>query len=125
MAGTDLAKNILLERLLSGDGIADAALAVGRSERTVRRWLADAALQTRLSECQAERFKLLGAALVGQAQKAVGVLGAVLDDDKAPVYARVGAAKAVLDAALKVAELVELESRIAALEAVTPTGVRQ
>ena len=97
--------------------MAQAAEAVGRCERTCARWLALPDVRARLSEAQAERFRVLGAMLAGKAAEAVGVLGTIMGDAQAPKSARVSAARGLLDVALRVAEFADLEQRLAALEA--------
>lgn len=116
MANLDLRKKRFVETLLAGLDVEEAAVEVGRSPRTGRRWLRDPSIQKALSQAQAERLRLLSTAVMQVAGKGLGVLEEVLDDPAAPAYVRVAAAKAVLDCAMRLYEFANLSERIEALE---------
>ena len=103
--------------LLTCDSITAAAADCGVAEATVHRWLKDVVFQTAYRE--ARRAVVQHA--IAQVQRATGdaveTLRSVMQDREAPASARVSAAKAVLETAVKAVELEDLEARIAALEA--------
>jgi hypothetical protein len=104
--------------LLVQGGLQATAEASGVNEKTLRRWLRDdAVFQTAYREA---RRAVVQHAIV-QVQRATGeavaTLRSVMQDANTPASARVSAAKAILDTAVKAVELEDLEARIAALEA--------
>jgi hypothetical protein len=104
--------------LLVQGSLQAAAEASGINEKTLRRWLReDAAFQTAYRD--ARRAVVQHA--ITQVQQATGeaveTLRSVMQDAEAPASARVSAAKAILETALKGIEIDDLEVRIAALEA--------
>jgi hypothetical protein len=105
-----------ISMLLISPTIAAAAEKIGVSEASIHRWLKNEQFSARYREA---RNRMLDAA-VNQlrlgASKAVLVLLTVAGDSKAPAGARVGAAKAIIDSALRAQELLDLEERITQLE---------
>ncbi|QEL20573.1 hypothetical protein [Limnoglobus roseus] len=93
-----------------------AATKAGLGVTTVRRRLQDPDFVRRLRAVQADIVARTAAALTAAATESVRTL---LDLQKpgTPPATRLGAARAVLELGLKVREVVELEARIAALEA--------
>jgi DNA-binding MurR/RpiR family transcriptional regulator len=109
-----------ISALLATPTVAEAAHQAGVSESTVRRWLQSADFQ---AAYQQARRQVVQQAIVQVQQTctvAVTTLRTVMQEATAPASARVSAAKAVLDTALKAVELEDLEARIAALEADRP-----
>jgi hypothetical protein len=103
--------------LVSQPSIPHAAKLAGIAERTLYRWLKDAAFQEQYRQA---RRQLLQHAIVSCQQAAAGavaVLRRLMLDQDAPPPTRVAAAKAVLEMSFRGVELEDLESRIAALEA--------
>jgi hypothetical protein len=102
--------------LLTAPSLAAAAQQAGLSEVTAWRWLKDATFQAAYRE--ARRAVVQHA--ITQVQQATGeaveTLRSVMQDAEAPASARVSAAKAVLETAIKAVELEDLEARIVALE---------
>jgi hypothetical protein len=105
----------LLLALACGASLAKAAQEAGVNERTVRRRMADQGFRTRLFQLRGETLERAGGALTAAALKAVTTLVALLEGSQ-PAAVRLGAARAVLDMALRVREMTELELRLKALE---------
>jgi hypothetical protein len=107
--------------LLMQGSLQAAAEASGVHEKTLRRWLReDPAFQAAYREA---RRAVVQQAIV-QIQQATGdaveTLRQVMRATDAPASARVTAAKAILETAIKAVEVEALEARIAALEAQGP-----
>jgi hypothetical protein len=94
-------QDAFLGALLAEPTIYGAAQKVGINEATAYRWLKDPAI------AQAQRT----------ASEAIETLRAVMADEEAPASARVAASKTLLEFAIKVGTVEDLETRIAALEA--------
>jgi len=107
-----------IRALLLQPTLVDAATAIGVDERTLRRWLRDDAV-FQMAYREARRAVVQHA--IVQVQRATGeaveTLRSVMQDAEASASARVSAAKAILDTAVKAVELEDLEARITALEA--------
>lgn len=104
--------------LLVRGSLQAAAEASGVNEKTLRRWLReDLAFQAAYREARRQVVQQA----IGQVQQATGeaveTLRKVRKDRKATASARVTAAKAILETAVKAVELEDLEARITALEA--------
>lgn len=104
----------LITALASGASYAKAAAATGLSLRTVNRRMADPDFRRRVSDA---RFALMEQALGSlasympdAAQTLKGLLSSTWD------FARLGAARAILETGLKMRDVLELEARIARLE---------
>ena len=103
--------------LLAQRTIAEAAQQVGIGERTLLRWLQeDSAFQAAYRTARRHVVQHAVARVQQATCTAVETLEAIMQDAEAPASARVSAAKAVLETALKGIELEDLEARIAALE---------
>jgi hypothetical protein len=102
--------------LATGLSVRDAAARASVSERTAYRWLADPGFRQRLVEVRAEfRERVLGQ-LTDASIEAVSNLRSIQADSAAPFPARVAASRAILENAQRLAEAVDLETRVAALE---------
>jgi hypothetical protein len=103
--------------LATGTAPAEAARTVGIAERSGRRWRQKARIQAAI------RARLNDAVAVGRSILASGMARAaralveMSDGTEEPEAARVCAARAVCDAAVKLVEIEELQERLAALEA--------
>ena len=110
-------QEVAIAALLTCSAITDAAHQCGIGAVTLHRWLKDATFQTAYRE--ARRAVVQHA--ITQVQRATGeaveTLRSVMQDAEAPASARVSAAKAILETAVKAVELEDLAARIAALEA--------
>jgi methylaspartate ammonia-lyase len=103
--------------LARGLSKADAAAGAGVGERTVYRWLDDDAFRAAISR---ERGRLLERAigrLADHAADAANVLGKLANDEETPPAVRVSAARALLEHAVKLRDSLEIEERLAAVEA--------
>lgn len=106
----------LILALASGKSVAAAARQCGVCDRTVYRRLADPAFQKRLTAVRADLVTRTAGQLTAAGLTAVQTL---LDLQKAtmPPAVRLGAAKAVLEAGVRLREGEQLEARVAELEA--------
>ena len=104
--------------LLTEASIEAAAQQVGIGYRTLHRWLRE---DTDFQKAYRKAKRHVVEQAMTQVQQASGTavatLLAVMQDPETPASAKVSAAKAVLEQALKTVEIEDLESRIAALEA--------
>lgn len=105
-----------IEALLAGAGLDGAAAAAGVGLRTFRRWRARETFRRALSAASAAAIEDAATALAGANSVAVQVLRDVASDVEAPEAVRVAAARAILEATLRMREAVEIEHRLAALE---------
>ena len=103
--------------LLTCDSITAAAADCGVAEATVHRWLKDVVFQTAYREARRAVVQHAIAQVQRATEEAVKTLRSVMQDAEAPASARVSAAKAIFETAVKAVELEDLEARIAALEA--------
>jgi hypothetical protein len=87
------------------------------NENTLLRWLKDAAFQTTYREARRHVVQQAIAQVQQATSEAVEALRAIMSNGDAPASARVSAAKAVLETALKAVELEDIEQRLQALEA--------
>jgi hypothetical protein len=105
-----------LVALLANSTIAEAAVACATNEATVYRYLQNDAFKSHLRRARSE----VVAHAIGQLQRdcevATRTLRAVCEDTEAPASARVSAAKAILDGAIKGVELQDIAARLEALE---------
>ena len=109
-------EDALLLALACGATVEAAAKQCDLTDRTIYRRLQDPDFRARLQELRADMVKRAAAMLTAAATKAVQTLLS-LQKESVSANVRLGAARAVLEIGIKVRELVDLESRIAALEA--------
>lgn len=114
-SGRRKADEQLILALACGATAETAARQAGVSARTVYNRLNDPAFKTRLREVQADILQRTAGALTAAATESVRTL-LELQKPGTPPATRLGAARAVLELGLKIREIVELETRIAALE---------
>ena len=100
--------------------IRGAAESVGVNERTLRRWLGREDFRESYREACREALSDALHRLQGAAGGAVQTLREIARDNTAKPAERAGAARALLDHALRSAELLNVEARLDALE----TGAR-
>ena len=105
----------LILALACGATVEAAARQCNVSERTVYRRLKEPAFQARVQEARGEMVKRSAGMLTAAAGASVQTLLS-LQKDSAPPAVRLGAARAVIELGVKVRELADLETRIAALE---------
>ena len=99
----------------AGQTLRNAAVAVGVSERTAARRWADPAFRRRVSQLRGEVVQRALARLADGMTEAADVLRQLLAAESEAV--RLGAARSLLELGVKLREPVELEERLAALEA--------
>ena len=103
--------------LLSHATLSQAASAIGIDESSLRRWLQDPAFKQRYYQARADLLQhSLGHLAEGLVEAAI-VLRVIMRSSETPASARVAAAKALFDLALKDRAVQDYEERIAALEA--------
>ena len=105
-----------IETLLTSGDTTQAALAAGVNRSTLYTWRALPHFQAALRDAEAEAVASLSRSLAGLSEAAA----AALRDALAPsnkITVRLRAAEIVTDRLLKIRELVEIEARLAALEA--------
>jgi hypothetical protein len=109
-------QEVAIAALLTAPTIADAADTASISEPTLWRWLQREDFQTAYRQARREAVSQAVAYLQRVAGEAVDTLRAVMQDAQKPASARVSAARAVLDLAIRGVELEDLEARIQTLE---------
>ncbi|MFC7382853.1 hypothetical protein [Sphaerisporangium rhizosphaerae] len=105
----------MLLALAGGRNVTEAARAGAVSPRTVRRWLEDDAFAVQVGAMRAELLGRTVGALIEASLEAVATLRACLNAESEAT--RVRAATAILNAVVVIRESVDLEERLAALEA--------
>jgi Homeodomain-like domain len=125
----DRALEVVAAALAGGATAAEAGALVGRSERTVRRWMLDQDLSGRVMAHRSEMLSTVTGTLARLASEALEVVSAQVRDFENP--AQLKAALAVLDRVLKYhsasaedARFAELERRLAGVEGVIDQAVR-
>ena len=103
--------------LLVAPSVTAAAQQIGVNENTLLRWLKDAAFQSAYRDARRAVVQHAIAQVQQATGEAVETLRNVMQDPAAPASARVSAAKAMLETALKGIDIDDLEVRLAALEA--------
>jgi hypothetical protein len=98
--------------------MSEAATALAVDASTLRRWLReDTTFQTAYREARRAVVQHAIAQVQRATGEAVETLRNVMQDSEASASARISAAKAILDTALKGIDIDDLEVRMAALEA--------
>lgn len=113
-------QELAISALLTEPSLLDAAQRAGIGERTLRRWLHAPEYQAFQVAYRSAKRSVVEQAITQVQQatgKAVTTLLAVMDDPRSAASAKVSAAKAVLEQAIRAVEIDDLETRIAALEA--------
>jgi DNA-binding MurR/RpiR family transcriptional regulator len=105
-----------LTALLNNPTVRDAAKEAKLSEATLWRYLRDDGFRTRYQSARRDLLAQTSLRLQSDATHAAKVLRDVADDTNAPASARVSAARAILDSAIKAAEVEDLLPRLQALE---------
>src|SRR5262245_55086565 len=113
--GRRKANHVLLMALACGASIEAAANKAGVSPATVYRRLQDPEFQKELQRLRSDMVERTASTLTAASCEAVKSLVDLLKDS-GPASVRLGAARAVIDLAIKMREMVELEQRVAALE---------
>ena len=106
---------ILLVILACGATVEQAAKQTGFSERTIYRRLAQPEFQRRLQQVRADMLQRTSGTLTATGAEAVRTLVTLLNPT-IPANVRLGAARAVLEVAIKVREAADIEKRLLDLE---------
>ena len=114
MADRHDADAVLAQQMAAGRTLKDAAKAAGVSVRTARRRASDKRFMRRVRRARAELLEEAGGRLVASLNAAVLTLSQLLISDDENV--RLRAADKMIAHATRVAELVDLENRVAELE---------
>ncbi len=109
-------QEIAIAALLTVPTIADAAHVASISEPTLWRWLQRKDFQTAYRKARREAVSQAVAYLQRVAGEAVDTLRVVMRDSQKPASARISAARAVLELAIRGIELEDLEARLQVLE---------
>jgi transposase-like protein len=109
--------HIAAAQLASGANVAEAAKACGRSDRQIYRWLRRPAFQRLLQETRDAVFSAAIGKLTESCGAAADTLRKLLDNPNPMV--QLGAARALIGAAVKGREAVDDENRIRELEEMT------
>jgi hypothetical protein len=108
------ADTLLVAALASGQPILEAARTAGISERTAYRRLQDARFRREVADARAGLLAQAVGQLADATTAAVSTLRALLDAEAETV--RLGAARSILDTALRGAEFCDLAERVRVLE---------
>ena len=104
--------------LIAHPTIKGAAQSAGVGETTLWRWLQLPEFERAYRQVRRETVKHAIVKLQSAAGQAVDVLTEIMNDQSAVVFARLAAAKVVLEISVKAVELEDLAARIAELERV-------
>lgn len=102
--------------LLTEQTVGKAAEKAGVSDKTMFRWMQDSDFQDMFREAKRQAVGQAISRLQQATTLAVDTLMGVMTNKRSPAMAKVLAAKATLEMAMKAVELEDLEARIAALE---------
>ena len=114
--GKNVQRQAVLDALIAGATVKQAATAGQVSEKTVRRWLDNEEFSAQLAVAQKEVTKRISRTIISRAERAVCVLNEIMTDTENPPTARVSAANNILGHASKAIETAEILTRIEALE---------
>ena len=103
--------------LMAAPDVRAAAQVAGIGERTAWRYMANPAIRRSVATRQAAALAQVASGLVDDMTEARALLRGVVTDETAAQGVRVRAALGILDAGLRLAELVTMAERVAILEA--------
>lgn len=109
-------QDIAISALLSQPTIKEAAAVAKVGESTLWRWLQDKEFHAAYMKARRESVKQSIARLQKYTSAAVDTLHEIMINKSANAFARVSAAKAILDYSLKAVELEDIAERVDALE---------
>lgn len=108
------AKAVAAEVIAIGGSYRNAGDIVGRSKRTIVRWMADPVFARKVADLRAERLSEVTGRLAEMAPRAVDVLSDALEDEKA--WVRLRAATDVLSWSMRLRRAADLEIRLVEVE---------
>jgi hypothetical protein len=106
-----------IEALMTEPNVKAAAQKAGVGFATLRRWLDDPTFCAALREARNKAFERILSGLSAAAETAVQVLRDLLDNAKEESHVRLRSAKTSLDSFFKSYSLIEIEGRLASIEA--------
>jgi hypothetical protein len=109
-------EQVFVTALAFGATVENAARKAGIGERTAYRRLADAAFRARVDQARQEAVLRTAGMLTGAALGSVKTLVDLQQDVSVPASVRRGAARDVLEMAVKYRDSAEMEQRLAAIE---------
>lgn len=107
----------VIELLIAGQSVIEAAEAAGVRRSTVYTWLKQPEFISALKEARAEAMDRLGLLLSALGDKAINALGAAIDNPDAGPAVKIRAADIVLNRLLELRYSIDFEARILELEA--------
>jgi HD-like signal output (HDOD) protein len=113
---------LFVEGIARGESLADSATAAGVSYRTARRWRLKPHVAEAIRNRVGENLSQTRAILSAGSSRAARSLVSMSDGTTPAESARVSAARAVVESATKLAEIEELASRLAEIEAQLAQG---
>jgi hypothetical protein len=108
--------SIAIAALLEADTLTDAATRAKVAESTLRRWLTDRDFAAAYAQAKRQLLDSALSRLRTLARRSVDVLEGVATDGAAPHASRVTAASRLLDGALRLLEVEDVENRLSELE---------
>jgi len=114
--GKKVSRRALITALISCPSIKEAAIQCGIAEKTAHAWLRDPDFQSELRKVQDALTREAMSRVIGSVGKAVDVLESIMQDEGTAPAPRVSAAKTILEQALKVYDLENVQRRLDALE---------
>ena len=109
-------QNTLISALLAGHTITVAAAAAGVNQKTAHAWLKLPHVQSAYQVAQKELFDEALAGLRLKVQKAIDTLDRNMSSDEVPASSQIRAAQIVIEQAIAVHKMSELEAKVAELE---------
>lgn len=118
MSGEDITvrQAALIRLMLAGKTQAAAAVELGISERTARRYLASPEAAALLTEAVGDQLGAVMRLALDQADEALAVLARIFSDEDAKALVRVSAARSLLEYMVRLHEVVQLAARVEELE---------
>ena len=108
-------KTIFVETIIAGGTITEAAAAAGIGNTQSHKWL-NSGLRDFIDKIRKETFEASLQKLEKQLSAAVDTMQSMMTDTETPPPQRLGAAKTIIEQAIKLFELRDIEKRISALE---------
>ena len=105
----------LIQTLACGASIEGAARECGASSRTIHRRLADPQFRRRVQQIRSDMMQRIAGSLTAASTEAMRTLIELMKPTS-PATIRLGAARTVLECAMRMNEFTELEDRVAEME---------
>jgi transposase-like protein len=106
----------VLQVLVGGGGVSDAAKATGASRQAIYNWQLLPQFQDALRQAERESVEMLSRSLVSLGLLARQALRDALEDKQTPAAVKIRASDIVLGRLLQLLEMVEFEARLSELE---------